>query len=511
MLHLLVLSFSLFAVSDSNIKVNKNPLELAGISHEWLSEKDQKSLILTLDLKLADQHNAYAEIFKVEFDDSTLIVAEPDVSPLQLESDKYSKGKEKLFFKGNGTLRVSISSDKPIHGELKGKLTYQACTAKYCLLPKKISFPLFLGEKPAPTKTNYSLIFIFMFGLLTAFSPCVFPMVPITMGVLGFTDTSNRLKGFSIGLFYSLGLAITYALIGSIAALSGGFIGQALTNPYIVWGIFIFYILMALALLDVFSFKAPDSMSNLFSRIKVKGIFGAFAAGAIAGIVASPCVGPAVAAILAHVAQTKDPFYGFLALFVYGMGLGSLFIAMGVFYGELSKWMKPGKWMLYTKYLLAGLILLGALLFIKPHVRPLLNQFSSTKTTKDLGAWTAFSEEAYKQALEDKKPIIVDFYADWCSSCKTLDEKIFTQDFFIESSKGIVLLKFDATKPTSKEEDLLANFEVYGLPTILFIDDKGKVQEDLTLTGFEPWEDLRERLNELKTRSKMTLTPRKSD
>jgi len=503
MLQIISLLFPLFLSAEADVKINKNPLDIRAISYEWLDEAKKDSFILTLDLKLADKHKAYADVFKVEFEDKTLVSESPDVSPLELQEDKYSKGKEVLFFKGEGQLRVSVSSKNQISGLLNANLVYKACTTEYCLLEQKISFPLDMGVSvnngTEKKKQNFSLIFIFLFGLLTAFSPCVFPMVPITMGVLGFTDTSNRLKGLSIGFFYSLGLAVTYALIGSVAALSGGFIGQTLTNPYIVWGIFLFYVFMALAMLDVFSFKAPDKLSNVFSRVKVKGVFGAFFAGAIAGVVASPCVGPAVAAILAHVAQTNDPLYGFIALFTYGMGLGSLFIAMGLFYGELSKWMKPGKWMMYTKYLMAALILLGAFLFIKPHISSLTG--SKTEAKKDLGPFSAFTEETYKKALSENKPILIDFYADWCASCKTLDEKIFTQEFFIESSKGLVLLKFDATKPSAKEEELLSDFEVYGLPTVLFINSKGSIQDDLTLTGFEPWQDFQKRLEELKKRS----------
>jgi len=442
----------------------------------------------------------------------------PEVSPLLFSEDKYNKGKQKLFFKDEGSLKVSIKSSDAFDSNLDAKLVYQACTENYCLLPKKINFeiqlePTLTKSKRQPSsgtavdkiskdsKKSFSLFFIFLFGILTAFSPCVFPMVPITMGVLGFTNTSNRLKGFIIGLFYSLGLALTYSLIGLAAALSGGFIGQSLANPYIVWGIFIFYILMGLALLDIFSFKTPDKLSHILAKIKIKGVLGAFLAGAIGGVIASPCVGPAVASILAHVAQKNDPVYGFVALFTYGMGLGSLFIAMGVFYGELSRVLKPGKWMLYTKYLLAGLIFLGAAIFIKPHISHLIGTEKSDK----LGIWTPFTKEAYNDALKQNKPIIIDFYADWCEACKILDEKIFTKDFFVESSQGIVLLKFDATRPTSDEEEQLAQFEVYGLPTILFINDKGLVQEDLTLTGYEPWEDFKVRLEEIKKRQAKDL------
>ena len=506
----LLLGFQSFAAKP---KINKNPLSIETVHYEWM-DKENKHLILTLKIKLAKEHKAYADIFKVETDNSAVTIDSPEVSPLSLLEDKYNKGKQKLFFENEGLLKVSIKSKATFDSNLAAKLVYQACTENYCLLPKKINFEVELeptltknrhpgsdNSTDKKSKKSFSLFFIFLFGLLTAFSPCVFPMVPITMGVLGFTNTSNRLKGFIIGLSYSLGLALTYSLIGLAAALSGGFIGQSLANPYIVWGIFIFYILMGLALLDIFSFKTPDKLSHLLAKIKIKGVVGAFLAGAIGGVIASPCVGPAVASILAHVAHKNDPVYGFIALFTYGMGLGSLFIAMGVFYGELPRVLKPGKWMLYTKYLLAGLVFLGAAIFIKPHISSLIGVKKSDK----LGVWTPFTEEAYKSALLQNKPIIIDFYADWCEACKILDDKIFTKDFFVESSQGIVLLKFDATRPTSNEEEQLAQFEVYGLPTILFINDKGLVQEDLTLTGNEPWEDFKVRLEEIKKRQAKAL------
>ncbi len=322
-------------------------------------------------------------------------------------------------------------------------------------------------------------------------------MVPITLGILGFSATSSRLKGFIIGFTYALGLSLTYALVGVAAAMTGGFVGQSLTNPYIVWGIFIFYIFTAFSIAGFFTIKAPKLIKQHFTKIKHKGLIGAFLTGAVAGIIASPCVGPAVVAVLAYVAQTGNPSFGFITLFMFGMGLGTLFILVGMFYGEINSRLKSGKWLNYVKYVLAFLILLGALLFIKPHLTFFKNSHSHGQK-KASSLWTNYSKELLNSARKQKKAIIIDFRADWCAACHELDKDTFSTAGFKKETSSIKLLKFDATRPNKTEQKELEFFKVFGLPTILFIDSNGKIRHDLTLTGFEKWPEFQKRLQALK-------------
>jgi thiol:disulfide interchange protein DsbD len=254
---------------------------------------------------------------------------------------------------------------------------------------------------------------------------------------------------------------------------------------------------MAFAMAGFFNIKAPSFIEQKFSKIENKGLTGAFLAGAVAGVIASPCVGPAVAAVLAYVAQTGKPSFGFVTLFTFGMGLGSLFIAIGAFYGEISSRLKPGKWMAYTKYLLSFLILIGALLFIEPHIRLLIDSDSKSQHANS-ELWSNYTTDAYEKALAEGKMLIIDFRADWCAACHELDEHSFSTEGFKTETQGMALLKFDATKPSEKEQKELERFEVFGLPTVLFIDSTGKVRDDLTLTGFEEWPELQKRIEALK-------------
>ena len=508
-------SFAQNLFESAKSKINKTPLAVEQVLFETSGDSQNKAFI-TLHLKLAPKHKAYDSVFKVSSLNKDFKISKPEIDPLSPYVDKFSSGKERMVMIDKAVARFFLSSSNTkLSGSQTLSLTYQACTKSHCLLPQDLNFtvpfPTIEGDVKQSEGFSFDKLFAnidsmpiwlvllatYFFGLLTAFTPCVLPMIPITMGILGFSSTSSRARGFVIGLAYALGLSLTYALVGVAAALTGGFVGQALTNPFIVWGIFIFYVFTALAMAGVFTIKAPAMVEKQFARIGNKGFIGAFLAGAIAGVIASPCVGPAVAAVLAYVAQTGKPSFGFITLFVFGMGLGTLFILIGTFYGEINSRLKPGKWLNWVKYALSFLILLGALLFIKPHVS-FLNGSHSHANSESYSLWTPFSEEAYEEAIKSKKAILIDFRADWCAACHELDQHTFSTDGFKTETTDLILLKFDATKPTSEEQKVLSKFDIFGLPTILFIDTTGKVQSDLTLTGFEKWQDFKKRLQALK-------------
>jgi|GEM_PF-340080 len=530
-----VLAFNLLTVPLSaqsqkteKIKINKTPLSIEQSLVSFSKKSKKNKATVTAYLKLAPKHKAYNDIFKIKTANTSYKVSKPEVSPLRDYIDKFSGGKERLIMENEAKLRFSVSSSEALSGEKEFALTYQACTVAYCLLPQDLKFQVNFGSgttenlvADSPLVDSYDwpsfsmdkffanfdkqstwliLLIVYLFGFLTAFTPCVFPMIPITMGILGFSDSSGRWKGFTIGLSYSLGLSLTYAIVGVVVALTGGFIGQALTSPFVIWGIFIFYVVTALSMAGLFPMKAPLVVQNSFSKIENKGLIGAFIAGSLGGIIASPCVGPAVAAVLAYVAQSGKPTFGFFTLFAFGMGLGTLFILIGTFYGEINSRLKPGKWLGYTKYVLAALILAGAFLFIKPHLS-FLNNSHTHKDKMSASLWIPFTMEAFEQSLKDGKAVIIDFRADWCTACHELEQHTFSTDGFKTETEGITLLKFDATKPTEAQQKDLQRFEVFGLPTVIFVNSKGMTLDDLTLTGFEEWENFSKRLQALKDQS----------
>ncbi len=517
---LLYLSFGLvpsqaFGFGNEEKKeINKAPLEIEQVQVEQKS--DTKALI-TLYLNLAPKHKAYNDIFEVSSKNKSLNFSKPETDPLSVFIDKFNDNKERLVLEGEGKMRFLISSKSALSGTQNFALTYQACTKDYCLLPIDLDFKasflsssdkaldddLHGGSTPSLKQrviknlgkgSILTFLLIYFFGLMTAFTPCIYPMIPLTIGILGVSDTSSRLKGFIIGTSYALGMALVYAAFGTLVALTGGFIGQALANPIVVWGIFFFYIAMALSMFGFFEIKAPNFINQKFSRINFKGPFGAFVAGLISGLVASPCVGPVVAAILGYAGQSGNPVYGFTALFCFGLGVGTLFILMGLFYGELSSKLKPGKWVSYVKYVLGVVILLGAFLFIKPHIS-FLNHGHSLEDKK---GWVKYSEEVVNEAKKEGKRVIIDFHASWCTACGELDEKVFSKNEFKSATSNMLLLSFDATKPSKEEQEILEKYFVIGLPTIIFINSLGEVEKNLTLTGFEEWQDFQKRLQRLK-------------
>lgn len=510
----ILVSFSSSADFESKAKkVNPNPLSISPIGIEL--QTPNKGFV-TVQLDLAPKHKAYFDVFKVESSiQDKLSFSSPEVDPLESFIDKFNQKKERLAFEGQGTLRFFVSSSSRLPSALNLKLNYQACTNDYCLLPKKINFTIDVPIKDELSDDGHghdkgfiarikrdlgkasflSFLLIYILGFLTSLTPCIYPIIPLTVGVLGINKSTSRSRGFTVGTCYAVGMSLVYASLGVVSALTGGFIGKTLTNPYVVWGVFIFYVFMAISMFGFFEVKAPNFVGKRFGRLQVRGPFGALFAGLIAGLVASPCVGPVVASILTYTAQSQSAFYGFTALFSFGMGLGTLFILMGVFYGELSSRLKAGKWVLYVKYLLGILLLGGAFLFIKPHL-----SFFKGIGDHDQGPWKTWSRPMLKEAKSANQAVIIDFYADWCVSCVELEEQVFALDQFKEATKDFLLLRFDATESDEEKEKVLQSYKVIGLPTIIFIDGNGKVLEDLTLTGFEEWPQFIKRVDHLKGR-----------
>lgn len=211
---------------------------------------------------------------------------------------------------------------------------------------------------------------VFFVGILTSFTPCILPMLPITLGVIGAKNTKSTFQSFTLSLTYVLGIAITYSILGVIAAMTGNLFGSLLQNSYVISSIAILFILMGFSMLDVFYVQVPSSIQTRLSSIsqnQKKGTYlGVGLMGLISGLIATPCVGPVVVTILTYVAQTKNIFLGFWLLFFFAIGMGLILIIFGTLSNRMIKMPKAGAWTETVKKTIALLMFGIAFYYIKP-------------------------------------------------------------------------------------------------------------------------------------------------
>ena len=209
-----------------------------------------------------------------------------------------------------------------------------------------------------------------MVGILTSFTPCILPMLPITLGVIGAKNTKSTFHSFTLSITYVLGIAITYSILGVIAAMTGSLFGSLLQNPYVISSIAILFILMGFSMLDVFYVQVPSSiqtrLSNISQTQKKGSYFGVALMGLISGLIATPCVGPVVVTILTYVAQTKNIFLGFWLLFFFAIGMGLILIIFGTLSNRMIKMPKAGAWTETVKKIIGLLMFAIAFYYVKP-------------------------------------------------------------------------------------------------------------------------------------------------
>ncbi|HET7250369.1 MAG TPA: cytochrome c biogenesis protein CcdA [Gemmatimonadales bacterium] len=208
-----------------------------------------------------------------------------------------------------------------------------------------------------------ALVTLFGAGLLTSLSPCIFPMIPITAGIITGSSAAGatpRRRVVGRTFTYVLGLALFYALMGLVAGLTGTLFGTVASNLWVRFGIANLLVLFALALLDVFSVNAPQRLAAWAAGVSGGSYPGVFLLGATSGIVAAPCGAPAFAAVLTWVATTHSGVLGFVYLFVFSLGMTAVLAAVGLFSGLLTVLPKPGPWMVWIKRLSAVVLLLMA-------------------------------------------------------------------------------------------------------------------------------------------------------
>ncbi|MEW6194637.1 MAG: protein-disulfide reductase DsbD [Bacteroidota bacterium] len=370
-----------------------------------------------------------------------------------------------------------------------------------------------------------SLLFVFLGGLALNLTPCVYPLIPITVGYFGGQSEGRTSKLFLLGILYLLGMALTYSVIGVVTSLSGAVFGSLLQNPFVIIGIALLFVVLSLSQFGVYEFKLPDSWVMKAGGAK-GGSYGAFFMGLTMGIVAAPCIGPFVLGLVTYVAAKGDPFYGFLMFFVLALGLGFPYLLLALFSGKIKKLPRAGDWMEGVKHIFGFLLLGMSIYFVNPILPKAIQSYTLPvfgiitvlilllfdKTANNVKGfklfkyvfsiivlalsvyslipsqeaepdWQIFSETKYESSLTQGENMLIDFYADWCIPCKELDALTFSDKKVLEELKRFTTYKVDMTRTLSEETEKISNkFNIVGMPTVLLINSKGEEVE--RLTGF---------------------------
>jgi len=395
-----------------------------------------------------------------------------------------------------------------------------------------------------------AFLMVFLGGVLASLTPCVFPMIPITISFIGMNAKGNPVKGFIMSLWYVLGIALVYSTLGLMAAAGGAAFGQATQTPVFMGSVAVIIFAMGLSMAGLFDIQLPSSLTSRMGGGRT-GFLGPLLMGMAMGLVAAPCVGPVIVVLLTWVATTGSLFLGFWLLFTFAMGMGLLFIILGTFGGMLP----PGGWMVTVKHVFAivlfalapwflrtwlpdwvaplffgmammlsvsawgvfkplapesgareglnkgfmrflwvlGLVLalLGGLRGFAPGLLPIgAAGEGPAVTVHEEPAWVWDEAAGFAAAAESGMPVMMDFWAEWCAACNELDHKTYNQDEILRLAKRFVAIKMDMTRRSPENDAINRKYGVVGMPTVIFFDAQGTELE--RFSGFKDAADLSE-------------------
>ncbi len=215
-----------------------------------------------------------------------------------------------------------------------------------------------LAQQSIQTNSLLAFPLVFLGGVLTSFTPCIYPVIPLLVGYIGGQKENSKFSGFFLSSFYVLGMAFTYSALGAFAALTGKFFGQIQNNPIVNLIVANIIILFGLSMLGLFSIPVPSWFGGATPKARKKGVLGAFGLGLASGFITAPCTVAILGALFAFIASKQSIFFGISLLFIYALGMGALLILAGTFTGFLTALPKSGRWMKRIQ-ILFGLIMLA--------------------------------------------------------------------------------------------------------------------------------------------------------
>ena len=539
---------------------------------QFSAAKSDNQENVIVNWSIAEGYYLYQEKISVKLNQAE--TSSFDVPTFSISPEDYNDpyfGLMKIFKKP--VQAIFKASQPPLKAEDVIEIAYQGCTEGFCYPPevkeiKVADLPIVqvtdtektsekstaLSAQPKAEQdrlaeslfnSKYAVFGFFLLGLGLAFTPCVLPMLPLLSAiVIGQNQRPNMWRAFALSFVYVQGMALTYTLLGLIVAAIGLPFQVALQHPYVMIGLSIIFVLLALSMFGVFTLQLPSSLQtklSLLSQQQKAGAFGGvFLMGMIAGLVASPCTSAPLSGALLYVAQSGDLFTGAITLYLLALGMGVPLILITLFGNKILP--KSGMWMETVKKLF-GFVMLALPVFLISRILPdewtprlwamlgtaffiwfafqmpkngtgwlfrILFLVAAMISVKPLQAWVwgessaqsavenklvshvefkqVKSEAELQQALAEnnKSLVMLDLYADWCVACKEFEKETFSDPRVQKTFGDMLLLQVDMTKNSEENRALMTKYKVLGLPTILFFNQDGKEIEGSRVNGFMP-------------------------
>ena len=570
---LLFLFFIFTALSTQAGLFDKKPAFLpVDEAFQFSAAKSENQENVIVNWSIAEGYYLYQEKISVKLNQEEN--ASFDVATFSISPEDYNDpyfGLMKIFKKP--VQAIFKASQPPLKAEDVVEIAYQGCTEGFCYPPevkeiKVADLPIAqvantektsgkstaLSAQPKAEQdrlaeslfnSKYAVFGFFLLGLGLAFTPCVLPMLPLLSAiVIGQNQRPNMWRAFALSFVYVQGMALTYTLLGLIVAAIGLPFQVALQHPYVMIGLSIIFVLLALSMFGVFTLQLPSSLQtklSLLSQQQKAGAFGGvFLMGMIAGLVASPCTSAPLSGALLYVAQSGDLFTGAITLYLLALGMGVPLILITLFGNKILP--KSGMWMETVKKLF-GFVMLALPVFLISRTLPdewtprlwamlgtaffiwfafqmpkngtgwvfrILFLVAAMISVKPLQTWVwgetstpsaienkvvshvefkkVKSEAELQQALSEnnKSLVMLDLYADWCVACKEFEKETFSDPSVQKAFGDMLLLQVDMTKNSEENRALMTKYKVLGLPTILFFSRDGKEIEGSRVNGFMP-------------------------
>ena len=538
-----------------------------------LAVSAQGSNILRADFRIAPGHYLYRDRIKFASSKSSqpftiADVALPEGKP---KEDAYFGLSEVYYDQSSAMLTLVFPGAAPNQIELD--VTYQGCSEKgLCYSPIRKTITVNLqGTGAAGPNTDAGLAFddpatsllkngtlwlivtgFFGFGVLLSLTPCVLPMIPILSSIIIGRQQFGRLHTFNLSLAYTLGMAVSYALAGIAAGMTGRLLSNALQTPWALGAGALAFVLLALSMFGFYEISLPASLEsrlvNASNRIRGGRFIGVFVMGALASLIVSPCIAAPLAGALLYISQTNDVVLGGTALFALAMGMGVPLLLIGASAGSLLP--KTGPWMNAVRNFFGVLLLAMAVWLISPLIPTgvamalwatllivsaiymhavdalpahadtwarfwkgigivmlvfgitlLLGAVSGAKSPLQplSGFRSGISQTDAKHlpfqriknlaelehiVQQSARPVMLDFYADWCVACKELEAYTFSDPLVQQALGNVVLLQADVTDNTDADIELLKRFQLFGPPGIVFFDSQGQ-EQPFRVIGFQ--------------------------